>query len=163
MLYHHHIALKKKVALWSPFTKGCFLTTKIFEIGQVVLKKKIFKCYQVVSFLLLFIWTNLNSFSQGCFEPNLIEIGHVVIEKMMTMLIFLQTGNRQSEKLNWAFSFGELNITEKTFNIVARYRSPCSKVVRAKIRLTFCSLWYHHASFKQASFDINIRYIHSDI
>ena len=142
MLYHHHIPLKKKVALWSPFTKGCFLTTKIFEIGQVVLEKKIFKCYQVVSFLLLFIWTNLNPFSQGCFDPSLFEIGPVVIELMMTMLNFLQTGNRQSEKLNWAFSFGELNITEK----IQLLTSPCSKVVRAKIRLTFCSLWYHHAS-----------------
>lgn len=61
------------------------------------------------------------------------------------------------------------------FNIVARYRSPCSKVVRAKIRLTFCSLLsanmvssceqntFEQNVDKQASCDINIRYIRSDI
>ena len=47
--------------------------------------------------------------SQGCFVPNLVEIGPVVLEKKMKMLKVNKqtTDNRRSEKLAWVFSSGE--------------------------------------------------------
>ena len=65
-------------------------------------------------------------FTQGCFVPSLVEIGPVVLEKKMKMRkVYRQMDeqmdrqmkdNRQSKKLTWVFSSGNL-IIEVIWNV----------------------------------------------
>ena len=76
--------------IWIPITKGCFVPSLV-EIGPVVFKKKIFKvrqCIFVISLLSpLRKWRGPSfeqtwiPFTQECFVPSLVEIGHVVFKK----------------------------------------------------------------------------------
>ena len=77
---------------WNPFTKAGYVPSLV-EIGPVILENKIFLSSSM--FFLLFcyylplemgvaiIWTNLNTITQGCFVSSLIEIGPVVLKKIL--------------------------------------------------------------------------------
>ena len=91
---------------------------KLNEISPVVLDKKILKYFQYnfIFSLLSPLWEGRGpSFeqtfipsTQGCFVPSLVQIGQTVLEKKLKMRKFYRTDKRQSEKLTWAFSSGEL-------------------------------------------------------
>ena len=81
---------------WIPF--GCTVAGLV-EIGPVVLEKKIFKFCQCIFLLFcnylplekggaLHLKKNLIPFTQGYFMPSLVEIGPVVLEKILIFLLF---------------------------------------------------------------------------
>ena len=100
-----------------------------FEIGPVILEKKIFEFQQYI-----FAFSQLSHlekgwgtsfkqiwipFTQGCYVPSLVEIGPVVLEKKTKMwkvydnndnTTTTDNGQFWSEMLIWAFGLGELKI-----------------------------------------------------
>ena len=79
---------------WIPFTQEWFMPN-VFEIGPVVLERKIFFNLSMYfrNFIIIFPWKRMGpSFeqtwipcTQGCFVPSLVEIGPMVLEKKMKM------------------------------------------------------------------------------
>ena len=72
--------------------------------------------------------------TQGCFVPNLVQIGPVVLEKKIKLwkvyeqkdrLIDGQTDDGRSEKLTWAFSFLLLQNNLTNFNQI--WHKACAK------------------------------------
>ena len=62
-----------------------------------------------------FIWIPI---TKGYFMPSLVEIGPVVLEKILKFrqCIFAISDDRRSEKLTWAFGSGELIKAKACFN-----------------------------------------------
>ena len=86
---------------------------------------------------------NLNPLPQGCFVPNLVEIGPVVLEKKIKMWkVYGQTdtrttNDRRSEKLTWAFGSGEL----KRGSVLKEYPGArCSLLKPAVQNSNFCPI-----------------------
>ena len=92
---------------------ACFLSSLV-EIGPPVQEKNIFFYLSMYFRYFIsspigqgqdpFICTNLNSLTQECFVPSLVEIGPVVLKKMKMWKGYRQT----DENLTSAFSSGEL-------------------------------------------------------
>ena len=82
---------------WIPITQGCFVPS-LDEIGPVVLENTIFKvrqCLFAISLLFSLGKGRGPSFektwipiTQRCFVPSLVEIGPVVLEKILKFSLF---------------------------------------------------------------------------
>ena len=142
------------------FVCGGYIVPSLFEIGQVVLEKKIFKSCQFIFFnsQLSPFWEGRGPsfeqtwipFTQGSFVPSLVEIGPVVLEKMKMWKVYRRTDGRTdrqttddrwSEKLTWAFSSVALFTEILTINY-ARKRKLTNLFLFTKIltRLLACKM-----------------------
>ena len=88
---------------WVPFTHGCFVSSLV-EIGPVILEK-IFLISSLYFhyFVIISPWRRCGtsfeqigiSFTQGWFEPSVVEIGQVVLEKMKMWKVYRWTDGWQ--------------------------------------------------------------------
>ena len=105
---------------WIPFTQRCFVSSLV-EIGPVVLEKKIFKFFMYFCYFVfispwkrawLFILTNLNPLTQGCFVPSSVEIGSIVLERKHVLILLIYFSlfyNYPSWKRTWPLIYTNLS------------------------------------------------------
>ena len=99
--------------------QGCFVLVWL-KLAQWFLRKRflnfvyessLFRSYLPWKRAWSFLWKTEIPFTKGCFVPSLVEIGPVVLEKMMKMWSLqtdIRTDDRWSEKFTLAFSSGEV-------------------------------------------------------
>ena len=120
------LRLKK---IWPPFAQECILPSLV-EYPEV-LKKKILKISSMYCryFVIISPWKRMGPsfehtwipFTQGCFEPSLVEIDPVVLENELKMWKVYDKANGNGQivinKLTWALGSGELK--QITLNLIS--------------------------------------------